>query len=388
MARSLIGIGLLLVTFSLSGPTFSGSIESPLPIVKVRASVNEFVVYDWAHEHCEQWDVPDAPLRAFRNDQNGVTAFASAPNNLMYFGKTIMNIKHSCESSLTSHEDSDPSAYSGLAFVTAVWTEDGKLITALIHNEYHADHFPNTCLYADSMKCWYTTILEAHSSNGGHTFLKSSPPAIVAAVPFRQDFQQGRHRGFFNPSNIIFHRGFYYMMTDTTGGVTQRPGLCLFRTKTVEDAQSWRGYDGTGYNSVAIDPYRENTNNYVPCMPVDGPGTVGSISWNPDSGLFLIVYQWVNNQHPDGVTAYSWSADLIHWSAAQVLFAEPDMSSHNCHDKFRYGYPSVLDSAAPGKNFDVVGTHPMLFLTRFSVGANCSLPPNRDLVRVQLDITK
>ena len=58
----------------------------------------------------------------------------------------------------------------------------------------------------------------------------AAPPVVVAAAPFRQDFEQGRHRGFFNPSNILHAGGYWYMMTNTTGGAGQAQGLCLFRT--------------------------------------------------------------------------------------------------------------------------------------------------------------
>jgi hypothetical protein len=378
---------LLIASVIFSIPAHSALPKGPLPVVRTRAGDGGHLVYEWSKERCDEWDVPDAPLRAFRNAQGGVTAFASNDNSLVYNGSSVLDIKHSCHSALTSHEKVDPSAYSGLAFVTSVWTDDGNTINALIHNEYHADHFANSCIYAEPMKCWYTTILAARSTDGGQTFTETSPPTVVAAVPFPQDFQQGRHRGFFNPSNILFHQGYYYMATNTTGGLTQMPGLCLFRTVSVKDPKSWRGYDGAGYSSTPIDPYRGNTNLYIPCQPVSGPGTVGSISWNAASSLFLIVYQWVSKIHPDGVTAYSWSKDLVTWSAPQVLFPEPDMSSHNCADKFRYGYPSVVDPEAPGRNFDSVGNHPILFLTRFHVAANCGLPPNRDLIRFQVDIT-
>jgi hypothetical protein len=385
-------LGILVSVFAIgtffSFPVLPAQPEGQFPIVRVRTGDSGFVVYDWSQEHCEEWDVPDAPLRAFRNAHGDVVAFASDINNRRFIGSALLNIRHTCHSVLTSHENADPSVYSGFAYVTAVWTDDGEKVNALIHNEYHAEHFPNACIFKDSMKCWFTTILAASSTDGGQTFSETSPPTVVASAPFPQDFQQGRHRGFFNPSNIIFHQGFYYMLVNTTGGIGQKPGLCLFRTATVSDATSWRAYDGVDYKSVAIDPYRADTNDYVPCQPVAGPGTVGSISWNAASGLFLIVYQWVDKIRPDGVTAYSWSKDLINWSAAQTLFAEPNMSSHNCSDKFRYGYPSVLDPQAVGRNFDTVGEHPMLFLTRFHVGTNCDLPPNRDLTRFQLDITR
>jgi hypothetical protein len=360
--------------------------QAPLAVVAPAAGAEPIVVFDWGKERCEEWDVPDAPLRAFRDAQGGITADASNSNNRIFSGSSLSDIHHSCHSALTSHEDPDPGAYSGLRFITALWTDDGVVVNALIHNEYHADHFPKACLFKSSMKCWYTTIIGATSTDGGQTFKTATPPVVVAAAPFRQDFQQGRHRGFFNPTNIIHHGGFYYMATDTTGGAGQKAGLCLFRTSTVADPTSWRGYDGSAFTSRAIDPYSSDTNGYVPCEPVHGPGTAGSISWSSTRKLFMMVSQWVDKAHADGEIAYSWSSDLIDWSPPQTLLAEPAMSSQNCSNRFRYGYPSVLDPASPGRNFDEIGAHPVLFLTRFRVGADCGLPPSRDLIRLQLQI--
>jgi hypothetical protein len=355
-----------------------------LPTISVKGSPVE--VYGWQREHCEEWDVPDAPVRAFRTGDGGVTAFASNANNRLFIGSSLLEIRHSCRSSLTSHENADPSVYSGLRFLTAFWTDDGVNVQALIHNEYHADRFPNACKSTISMQCWYTTIVAGASSDGGQTFTTSTPPTVVAAVPFRQEFEQGRHRGFFNPSNIFYHDGYYYMATDTTGGAGQRAGLCLFRTATVADPASWRGYDGKSYTSRAIDPYRSDAGQYVPCQPVAGPGTAGSIVWSASEQLFLMVHQWVDEKHPDGEIAYSWSDDLLHWSKPQSLLDRPIISSHSCADRERYDYPSVLDPRAEGRNFDTIGRNPVLFLTRFHVGAHCDLPPDRDLIRLQLAI--
>ena len=380
-ARYLAG-GLL----ALPGWTFSSTAPATLPVVEVHGGeATGATVYDWSQEHCEDWDTPDAPLRAFRDAQGGVVAYASDSASRLFRGKSLLTLHHGCHSAFVSRKNPDPSAYADLGYVTATWTDDGKLIEALIHEEYHAEQFPGACRFKDSMPCWYTTIVAARSIDGGVQFRTAGPPVLVASAAFRQNVEQGRHRGFFNPSNIVFHDGFYYMATDTTGGLGQRPGLCLFRTRTVHDPASWRGFDGRGFYSKALDPYRGDSRGYVPCEPVAGPGTVGSISWYPAGRLFLIVFQSMESTRPDGYTAYSWSADLIHWSPPAMLFDHPDMSSHGCAERFRFGYPSIADPAAPGRNFDTIGAHPSLFLTRFHV-AGCNLIADRDLVRFQLDV--
>jgi hypothetical protein len=80
-----------------------------------------------------------------------------------------------------------------------------------------------------------------------------------------------------------------------------------------------------------------------------------------------------------------WSRDMQHWGPSRTLLDKPDMTSKNCSDTYRYGYPSLLDPDAGGRNFDVIGSAPLLFMTRFHVG-KCGLPPNRDLVWMQLDV--
>jgi len=342
------------------------------------------VVYDWSKEHCREWDVPDAPLRAFRSATGDVVAFASSDENEMYEGHSLNDIRQTCHSSLPSQENADPSQYSGSRFITATWTDDGRRVFALIHNEYHADRF-HRCAFSSSMACWYTTIIAASSKDSGKSFSVSTPPEIVAGVPYRQEVEQGRHRGFFNPSNIVRAGQYWYMLTDTTGLGSQKPGLCLFRTADIQDPTSWRGYDGAGFTARGIDAYRQDPAQYTPCKPVDNLSTIGSISLHRPSGRFLAVLQGPDTDRKDGQIAFSWSDDLIHWEKPRNLLAISDMSSKNCSDDLRYGYPSVLDPDSPARNFDVIGDTPMLFLTRFHV-SDCAMTSNRDLLKIGLEI--
>jgi hypothetical protein len=355
------------------------------PVVAVATSGTETIVYDWSREHCAQWDVPDAPLRAFRNAQGGVTASASNDDNQPFVGPSLRNLRHGCHASLPSHENSDPAAYSGFRYITATWTKDGRNIAALVHNEYHADHFTGACAFHEAMPCWYTTIIAAQSADGGMTFRVSAPPVVVAAIPFRQEVGQGRHRGFFNPSNILFRDGFWFMATNTTGGAGQKEGTCLFRSADINDPTAWRGFDGKDFTASPYDPYRVNANPYVPCEPMTGIATLGSISFLPSRGLYLAVFQGPDHDHPNGRIGYAWSRDMQHWGPSHTLLDKPDMTSKNCSDTYRYGYPSLLDPDVGGRNFDVIGSAPLLFMTRFHVG-KCGLPPNRDLVWMQLDV--
>jgi hypothetical protein len=300
-------------------------------------------------------------------------------------GDSLETIRHTCHSSLLSRESSDPSVYSGFRFIVSIWTDDGQHVSALVHNEFHAEHF-DLCSFKASTACWYNTIVAASSADAGWSFQLASPPLVVAGVAFTQDVEQGRHRGFFSPSNIVKSNQYFYMLADTTGGPGQAGGLCLFRTTNVFDPTSWRGYDGQGFGAATIDAYRQSPSLYRPCKPVDHLATIGSISLHRPTGRFLAVFQGPDAAHPNGQIAYSWSDDLIHWETPRNLLDVPDMSSRNCNDRIRYGYPSILDPDSPGRNFDTIGDEPFLFLTRFHV-SDCRLPPDRDLVRIRLKIS-
>lgn len=350
------------------------------------------VVFDWGREHCVPWDVPDAPLRAFRTAAGQVVAFASGKDSRPLTGRTLATLAHGCHSSLASPPAPDPARYRGDQFLTAFWTSDGVHVSALVHNEYHAERF-GACAYAGGLACWYNTVLSASSADAGQTFRLADPPAVVAAAPDLQEVGQGRHRGFFNPSNILYRDGAWFMAAHTTGGPGggpgdgpgQRPGTCLFRSTNVDDPHGWRAFDGQTFSAASVDPYRDDARRYVPCQPMTGVSTLGSISWYPPRGLYLGVFQGPDREHPGGSISYAWSADMLHWGPHRTLLDAPDMSSKNCADTVRYGYPSVLSETAPGRNFDSIDDAPFLFLTRFHV-VNCTMPPNRDLVRFQLRI--
>ena len=42
-------------------------------------------------------------------------------------------------------------------FITALWSDDGEHVAALVHNEYHAEHFAGRCTFKEDLACWYNT---------------------------------------------------------------------------------------------------------------------------------------------------------------------------------------------------------------------------------------
>jgi hypothetical protein len=366
----------------------SAALDADLnPTVIAQPVSTASVLYDWQHEHCETWDTPDAPLRAFRNANNQVVVFVSDSNSRMFTGPNLMSVKHSCHSAFTSIKDPDPADFNDLRYITATWTDDGIHVIALTHTEYHAEQFPGMCTQSVSMACWYNVVLGLKSSDGGNAFVATTPLSLIAAPNFKQEFEQGRHRGFFNPSNIVASGGYWYALINTTGGGAQKQGTCLFRTATINDLNSWRAYDGQEYSSRAVSPYVSGDQPAIPCQPVPLHGVATSVSYYPAVNQFLaVIGTGPEKNFPNGRIAYQWSPDLIRWSEARTLIEVPTMAGGpDCNTPYRYGYPSVADPNSPSRNFDVITSSPMLFMTRFHTD-KCTLRPERDLVAVHLKI--
>jgi hypothetical protein len=61
---------LSLLTCTISHAVWAASATEPQLNVIQPQTMD--ILYEWQTEHCENWDVPDAPLRAFRNAANDV----------------------------------------------------------------------------------------------------------------------------------------------------------------------------------------------------------------------------------------------------------------------------------------------------------------------------
>ena len=199
------------------------------------------------------------------------------------------------------------------------------------------------------MECWYNTITAAASTDGGRSFTRTSPPAVMAAAPFRQEVDQGRHRGFFNPSNIVAEGRYRYVLASTTGwerpGSDQPGGVCLFRTETPADPASWRAWTGTGFTAAFPDPYRAGVKAAATCKPVAPfPTPVGSVLRHRGTGAFIAVFMAKQAEaFPQSGFYWTSSRDLITWDPPRLLLAGATLYDDPCRDA---GRPHRLSVAA------------------------------------------
>ncbi len=344
------------------------------------------IIFDSARDGCESIDMPDINPRAFRDANGNVVFFGLHLVNRVLRGKDLSHLAIDCHVVLASGLDPDPAHYNDRNYITATWTADGRDVAALVHHEYHADAH-GRCAAKTVLGCWYNTILAYRSTNGGEDFVKATP-LVVAAAPFRQDVGQGRHRGFFNPSNIFSDGTYAYFFAATTGWDGQESGACLFRSADPQDSGAWRAYDGQDFTIRYSDPYRTDATAVKPCAPI-APFAfpVGAVVRLRNSRLWIAVFQAARNEGAFPVDGfyYATATDLTHWSAPRLLRAGKTLFSDLCTaGNAVIAYPSVLDNDAQGRNFDNVGQDAYLYFTVIKVDA-CATG-NRLLMRQKLSI--
>ncbi len=339
---------------------------------------------------CDGNDVPDAPTRVFRADDGSLVMFGLHDTNRAFRGPDLAHMKLDCDVVLASPGNPDPAAYDDHSWITALFTRDGRHVSALIHHEYHGNEHAGACRFTSMMACWYNTILEAASSDAGRHF-QHRADAVVAAVPFRADRDQGRHRGFFNPSNIVPWHGAFYFMASTTGWQGQPGGVCLFKSRTPETSGSWRAWDGHGFAADFLDPYRHKVSLTTHCRVIAPfPAPVGALVRLRGSHEFLAIFMARRDDQMFPVSGFYYASgtDLRHWSQPRLLLAGATYYDDPCAASGHViAYPSLIDPRATSRIFADSGTSPWLYYTSATV-KGCTITGARDLLRRRLAVQR
>ena len=374
----LLGAALLIGAIAHCGGASAAG--APFPIVERNGPAT--VLFDPARDGCDSNDVPDAPARLFRNADNDIVLFGLHYTNHFLKGRSLDALKIVCRPALLSNGNADPAAYDDKSWIAATWTRDGTIVNGLVHHEYQANGHPGRCRFPDYMQCWFNTVLAVRSTDGGATFAKISKP-VVASAPFQQEWDQGRHRGFFNPSNIFSDGRFFYVLASTTGWPGQSAGVCLFRTRDPDDGTSWRAFDGAEFTVRYANPYVTGASSPKPCLPVGPfPAPVGNVVRQRGTGLWLAVFQAARaGSFPVSGIYVAASRNLLDWSAPRLLIQGTTNYENPCDAKGEViAYPSLIDPDATGRNFDDVGPRALLLYTREKVDG-CRITSDRVLIR-------
>jgi hypothetical protein len=370
----------------------SGGIASPLESISIAG--REQTVFDWSRDACEPRDIPDAPARAFRDASGRVQVIASHYVNRRWVGPDLGHVRHRCEVIMRSGYDPRPESYDDREWIASTYTLDGRTIYALVHDEYQGYNHPGACSTGELARCWYNAITFARSDDAGRTYLQPDGPAkLIATAPYRYVPDAGSY-GLFTPSNVVYRRSdrHYYALARVGEYRAQADGACLLRTTRLDDPASWRAWDGSGFGTRFIDPYRDRSSpvdhTCVPVARAQIERMSMSLTWNTFIKRYLLVGE------EDGPRAgerigfyYSTSPDLIHWSDRRLLREVEAPWTFECGDRQPVTNPSLLDPASRSRNFETSGRRPWLFFTRFHY-EGCEQTLDRDLVRVPVVLSR
>ncbi len=365
-----------------------------LPVAALDLEVQEgpTEVFTWARDRCETWHIPDAPARAFRGADGEIRLIAAHNRNRVMRGKDMLALGVDCRIVFRGADADAPESYDDKLWLSATWTDDGRVIHALAHAEFHGQRRPTLCPIAQYMACWRNQMIHVVSEDGGQSFTRKGV-ALAAGIPYRFDGAAGKRSGYFEPSNIFRHDGALHAFIWAEGYEAQKRGACLLRTTDIADPGAWRAWDGKGFNIAFRDAYRDTIADPARhvCQPIPRlDGVVASVLRHRMTGQFIAIF--ASNRRtktagaPQSGIWYATSADLLSWSEPRLLRAVPLMWAFTCGERAVWAYPSLIDPISQARNFDDVGTRAELYLTRFNLGADCKLPPDRDLVRFGVTI--
>jgi hypothetical protein len=350
------------------------------------------VVFESPLHSCDRNDIPDAPARAIRDASGQIQLYASHFVNRRLSGRSLYELQHPCDVAFTGRHDSQPQAYDDYGWLTSFFTEDGRTVYALIHNEFHGAERPELCQSKVPAQCWENALTAAQSTDGGRFFQRvAGSSGLVAALPLPFTGKRERQTGYFNPTNIVKLGSFYYVMAAMIDPIMQRAGICVMRTPNIANPAEWRGWDGKDFTIHFVDPYgnshAEPTNNV--CSPLTDNNLffgVTSLSYNESSKTFIAVMRfnhWDRARHGElpGIYA-SASIDLINWSRPVLILSDQQAATEQGDQKQVEYYPSLLDPEAADRNFQTISDYPLLFTIQMSK----SRPENeRRLVARQIE---
>lgn len=362
--------------------------QKGLPVVVATPVGADQVIFEGPKQGCDPNDIPDAPLRAVRLADGRIAAFGLHFDNRRLVGSSFTTLKLECSVVFRGTGNATPERFDDRIWIAATHTRDGQRIEALGHAEYHGEAHPGRCPHKDNLKCLWVSVIGLVSEDGGQSFQRL--PAPVAVPGMKAEAEMGRHRGFFNPTNIITHKGAEHFLVAQTGWNGQPFGVCLFR----RTGNGWRAWDGNGFNTAFPNPYDSGFAPQGACKPLPPFLLVpGSVTKHRASGLWLAIFpghkggsDMRGGTLPTSGFYLAASRDLIEWSAPTMVMETPLLGERPCGQPAVATYPTLIDEAAEGRNFDNVGDVAQLAFTRITA-KGCDLIHERRIVLKRLRIT-
>ncbi|MEO1747085.1 MAG: hypothetical protein AAFR27_00440 [Pseudomonadota bacterium] len=351
-------------------------------------------VFDWSEDSCDPAHIPDLPTRAFRDADDQIQLIVAHYDTRRMSGPDFDTLTVSCDLLMRSTGATDPSLFADKEWISGLYTEDGKTVHALVHNEFQGNAIGGAvCPSGEYIKCWYNSITYTRSDNSAASFTRpfDVPDHIVATLPFPYEPDAGV-AGAFSPSNIIKHEGYYYAFFKAQTRPDGDQHVCLMRTQTLDDPGSWVFWTVFGFDGKFADPYRsdEKVIRQGQCQAIDLPDIAQmyeGVVWNTALQKFVLVGTSNDPQltpNPFGFY-YAVSDDLINWERRQPLLEVRLPWRARSPVQAVYLYPTIIDHDSPTRNFETADEDMYLYFTRLNKGQSGL---DRDLVRVRVEVVK
>lgn len=123
-------------------PTQTTAPVAPTPVPfnpSVKVVGEPEVVYKWDTHRCADNMLPDLPTRVFRDADGMINLIISSTTNYRLIGSDFDSLTPDCSPIMISDNDRNPANYDNFEWMGATYTDDGRTIYAIIHNEYHGD---------------------------------------------------------------------------------------------------------------------------------------------------------------------------------------------------------------------------------------------------------
>ena len=353
------------------------------------------VVFRWATERCDEFDIPDMPARAFRDADGRVQLLDTHIVATRFLGSDLNRVRHDCTVVMSSHQNPDPAAFDDKEFLAATFTPDGTTVYGLVHNEYTGHTHPGQCPSSWYFNCWWNTLTLAVSTDKGETYQHPAGRRLVASIPYPYvpDFGSS---GVRNPSNIVRKAdGYYYAFAQAwrqpRGQPTYYYANCLIRTRNLADPASWRAWNAGRFDMTFVDPYgpipdpdEHLCRSIAPALRLVGELPIGSITFS------TYAKQWLLVGNTSGGFFSATSPDLIHWSEGTIFYEGTIGWEGACGGPDAIQYASLLDPASTSRNFSTMGRTAYVYFTRFNnrspVCRTTGL--DRDLLRVPIRLVQ
>src|ERR1700722_11227962 len=380
---------LIVAAAALSLAVYFVTAQSEPPLVSVVPIGPAETVFRWSRDRCETIDTPDAAARAFRDREGTVHLIASHFVTREMIGASLDLARPRCDVAFASRLDRHYQSHQNHQWLSAVYTIDGQTVFGLVHNEFHGEDDPAECPEEQSWECWWNSVTEVVSTDGGYHFHAAAGDALVAALPYAYSNAKREAAGYFIPSNIVALDGAWYAVIKATAYRDQKAGSCLLRSTTPGDPGAWRAWDGSRFTVRPGDPLAraaEHPDQHV-CAPLANLslGDVYGLIRDEASGAFvatmLAMLPVAGGPPVCGIWVVA-SLDLIAWSTPSLVTADPAAPA-SC-EPVSDVYPAILDPASKSRNFETFGATPWLYFVR----VNLADPPyDRELLRRRVRIT-